>query len=45
LFSSDGCTPTRIGQMLNSIGLTVGGFYNRLESKNALLAGKSSTRP
>ena len=36
LFRADGYKPTGIGQIMDSIGLTVGGFYNHFESKDAL---------
>jgi TetR/AcrR family transcriptional repressor of nem operon len=36
LFRSDGFEPTGIGQIMDTIGLTVGGFYNHFESKDAL---------
>src|ERR1700679_672106 len=36
LFRRDGVEPTGIGQIMDTIGLTVGGFYNHFESKDAL---------
>jgi TetR/AcrR family transcriptional repressor of nem operon len=36
LFRAEGYKPTGIGQIMESIGLTVGGFYNHFESKGAL---------
>jgi TetR/AcrR family transcriptional repressor of nem operon len=38
MFRAEGYQPTGIGQVMSSIGLTVGGFYNHFESKDALLA-------
>lgn len=38
LFRQDGVRPVGIGQIMDSIGLTVGGFYNHFESKDALFA-------
>jgi TetR/AcrR family transcriptional repressor of nem operon len=36
LFRQDGYKPTRIEQIMDSIGLTVGGFYNHFGSKDEL---------
>ena len=36
LFRAEGYKPTGIGQIMSSVGLTVGGFYNHFESKDAL---------
>ncbi len=37
LFRKAGYKPTRIDHVMESIGLTVGGFYNHFDSKDALL--------
>ena len=36
MFRESGYKPTRIDHIMNSIGLTVGGFYNHFDSKDAL---------
>jgi TetR/AcrR family transcriptional repressor of nem operon len=36
LFREEGYKPTRIDNIMESIGLTVGGFYNHFDSKDAL---------
>ena len=36
LFREDGYKPTRIDHIMESIGMTVGGFYNHFDSKDAL---------
>lgn len=36
LFREDGYKPTRIDHIMDSIGMTVGGFYNHFDSKDAL---------
>ena len=37
LFRDAGYKPTRIDHIMESIGMTVGGFYNHFDSKDALL--------